>query len=241
MRLKPFLIIAMMVTSMATFAQGRQVTTSAAGARVVAAGTLVVQGQGEVQMAPDKATVHAGVTTQGQTAEAAVQQNSAAMTRVIAAIESAGIPSEDIQTSNFNVYPQYRYNNGESTLIGYSASNNVRVITRDLESVGSLLDIITSAGATNLNGIYFEIENDTLAKEQALAAAVTNAFSKATVLANAAGVTLGAPIGIDSTNGAAQVYYEVNRGAELASNDSVPVSVGQNTISATVTIVYEIQ
>jgi uncharacterized protein YggE len=242
MRIKTILILALISLSLQSFAQSRELSTNAANARAVASGTLIVQGTGDVQTAPDKATVHAGITTEAPTAAEAVNINNVAMANLIAAIENAGIPSEDIQTSNFNVYPRYSYSNGTSRLIGYHASNNVRVISRDIASVGALLDVMSEAGATNINGVYFEVENNAQAKEQALTAAVADAFNKASILAAAAGVTLGSPIAIDSTNGAAQVYVPYNRGgAELASDNSVPINPGQNTVGTTVTIVYEIQ
>lgn len=240
--LKPIVITSLFVIAMATFGQSRQVTSGSSSARAIASGTLVVQGQGEVKLAPDKATVNAGVTTEAATATEAVDANNAIMIRLIAAIEAAGIASNDIQTANFNVYPRYNYSNGQSRLIGYMASNNVSVVSRDIASVGSLLDTMSGAGATQINGIYFDVEDDDAAQDQALAAAVSDAFNKANVLANAAGVTLGAPIAIDSTNGAAQVYVPLNRGAsELANSDAVPISPGENTVATMVTIVYEIQ
>lgn len=242
MRLRSLAIVALLICSLATFGQSRQVTTSGSSARAIASGTLVVQGRGEVKAAPDMATVQAGVTSQAETATASVEANNAVMLRLIMAIEAAGIPSNDIQTSNFSVYPRYRYSNGDSTLIGYTASNNVRVITRDIDGLGSLLDTISNAGATNINGIYFDVENDTAAREQALADAVADAFRKASVLATAAGVSLGSPLAIDSTNGAAQVYVPLGRDVELANSaDSVPISPGENTLATSVTIVYEIQ
>jgi uncharacterized protein len=68
---------------------------------------LTVSADGRSERAPDLALFNAGVTTQGKTAAEALSANSAAMTRVMAAVKRAGVADRDIQTSNLSVNPVY--------------------------------------------------------------------------------------------------------------------------------------
>ncbi|HRA65007.1 MAG TPA: SIMPL domain-containing protein, partial [Caldilinea sp.] len=100
---------------------------------------LTVSADGKSERAPDLALFNAGVTTQGKTAAEALGANSAAMTRVIAALKRAGIADRDIQTSNLNINPVYaeprRLPDGSTeqrapTIVGYQVNNSVSVRQR---------------------------------------------------------------------------------------------------------------
>src|SRR5690349_15475319 len=75
--------------------------------------TITVTGSGEVKAKPDLAMISTGVETNAATASEALSKNSAAMTRIFAALKKAGIADEDMQTSNFSVSPQYNTNDRE--------------------------------------------------------------------------------------------------------------------------------
>lgn len=73
------------------------------------AGTITIEGRGEVAAAPDMAMINSGVTSQGATAREALDANTAAMAELIATLKQAGIEARDIQTSGFSVNPNYVY------------------------------------------------------------------------------------------------------------------------------------
>ncbi len=92
--------------------------------------SITVTGQGEVSAKPDKAELSVGVQTTGKTAKEALDLNNGAMMGLFESMDAAGIPEEDIQTSNFNVSPRYaRYNDRETPpdIVGYNVSNTVRI------------------------------------------------------------------------------------------------------------------
>lgn len=122
-----------------------------------------------VRSAPDVAQVGAGVMTRADTAREALTLNSQAMDRIIARMRELGIARDDIQTSNFNVSPQYDYNQatGEQVFRGYNVNNQVQVKLRDLPRAGEILDALVSVGANNVNGPSFMLEDDVAAKEEA--------------------------------------------------------------------------
>lgn len=142
-----------------------------------------------VHSAPDVAQIGAGVTTRAPTAQEAVRQNAQAMEQVIAKLRALGIESRDIQTSNFNLSPQYDYNRegGTRTFIGYDVTNQVQVKLRDLERVGEVLDALVSAGANNIYGPNFMLEADDTAKSEARTKAYQSAQARAQEYARIAG------------------------------------------------------
>ena len=129
-----------------------------------------------VRSTPDVAQVGAGVTTRAQTAQESVRQNAEQMDRLIEKLRSLGIARKDIQTSNFNLNAQYQYRNDgqQPTFVGYDVTNQVNVKLRDLKRAGEVLDALVGAGANNIYGPNFMLENDMEAK----AVARKNAFQR---------------------------------------------------------------
>ena len=129
------------------------------------AGTISIEGRGEVAAAPDMAMVNSGVTTQGATAREALDANTAAMADLIAALKGSGIADRDIQTSGFSVNPNYVYSderdaNGYTMppkINGYQVSNTVTIKVRDLDQLGAILDQSVTVGANTVNGVSFSV------------------------------------------------------------------------------------
>ena len=157
------------------------VPASAAEIQIASQGPVVELSVNEVvRSAPDVAQVGAGVTTRAATAREALTQNSQAMDRIVARLRQLGIAGEDIQTSNFNLSPQYDYNqqSGEQVFRGYNVSNQVQVKLRDLPRAGEILDALVNAGANTIYGPNFMIEDDEAAKAEARAQAFARASAR---------------------------------------------------------------
>jgi uncharacterized protein YggE len=177
--------------------------TAAPDARF-AATTLDVSAYGEVSVAPDMATIRLGVTTQGASAGKAMGDNAAAMNRVVAALRAGGIEARDIQTSNLSLQPQYAYEQGQAPrLTGYEASNQVAVTVRDLTRLGSAVDAVVNAGATNVGSIEFGLMSNTPAENAARLAAVKALDDKAAVLADASGYRIRRLVNLTESGGEA--------------------------------------
>src|SRR5580698_8192930 len=98
-----------------------------------AATTLDLTGHGEARQPPDLATIDLGVTTDAATAQAAMAQNTAAMTNVIAAVRARVIDPREIVTSTLGLAPQYAYAQGQAArLTGYQATDRITVTLTDL-------------------------------------------------------------------------------------------------------------
>lgn len=133
-----------------------------------------------VSVAPDIATIGAGVTTEAPTATEALRQNSAEMTRVVARLKALGIADKDIQTTGINLNARYDYDQASQRTVfrGYQASNRVSVILRKIDRAGEVLDALVAAGANDLSGPSFSIENDEAAKDAARKRAIERAQAR---------------------------------------------------------------
>jgi uncharacterized protein YggE len=150
--------------------------------------TLNLSAYGETRIAPDMATISLGVVTDGKTAAEAMQANAVRMSAVVASLKKSGIAEKDIQTSNLNLNPQYRYEeNKPPILIGYQATNTVTVTVRDLKRLGAAVDATVSAGANQVHGISFGLTDRTAAENAAREAAVKALMAKADLYARATG------------------------------------------------------
>ncbi|MCP1468830.1 hypothetical protein J3E64_000497 [Sphingobium sp. OAS761] len=200
-----------------------------------------------VEGTPDIAVVGTGVQTRAQTAQAAMQDNAAKTEKLIAALGRAGIAKKDIQTSGINLNAQYDYNNrdGEPAgprFIGYEASNQLSVKLRDIKKVGASLDAMVAAGATNINGPSFSIDDPSTLIVQARSQALRSAKAQAEFYAQAAGYRSVRLVSIsESSNGSmppppAPPMMSTRFKADAA--PITPVEPGQVSMSATLTVQY---
>lgn len=201
---------------------------------------LSVTGEGQVQAAPDMATVTLGVTNDADSAKAALDANNQAVSAVFAELKAAGIDARDIQTSGLSLGPRYEYpaSGGNPTTNGFTATNMVTVQVRALDKVGTVLDAVVQQGANTLNGISFGLQDPVPATDEARKAAVADARRKAELYAAAAGVKLGSIRSISENGGSAPVPMAA---AAFEKAGSVPVAAGQMAVSASVSIIYDLK
>ena len=198
---------------------------------------IMAQGHGEVKIKPDIAQVTISVTTESKDQAEAVSQNAARTTTTLAALRNAGIAEKDIQTQSYTLEPQYDYRTSPAVLTGYQVTNSVQATVRDLTKVGLVIDKTTTAGASQISGISFDLADRGKAQAQALAIAVVTARLKAAVMAQAAGVDLGRLLTI--TEGSAPVIQPVFAMRAMAkAAPETPIADQQITVTADATLVY---
>ena len=202
-----------------------------------AAHTITVTGTASVTRVPDVARVGVGVGVTKTTVKAARDSAGQSMSRIIATLKAMGIDEKDIKTSSIDLSPQY--NSNGTKIVGYRMSEQLQITVRDLDKAGDVVDTATAKGATEVNGLNFDVDDPSSAIDEARAAAIGQARTSAQKMASAAGVSLGAVVSISesavSTPG--PMYY----GA--ATRDAAaltPVERGTQDVQATVTVVYEI-
>lgn len=206
---------------------------AAGGAEQDARAGITVSGVGTVKSVPDEGELSLGVETEGATAKGALAENSARMERLLAALRSAGVNSEDIRTQEVSLYPRYEEE-------GFTARNSVLVKIRDLARAGAILDLAARSGANQTSGPTMSTSNREELEAKALAAAVRNARTKAEALAKAAGVGVGEVMAIvEGSAGGPEPYWAARTVAEA--DKAVPIEPGTEDVQATVTITFSIE
>lgn len=207
--------------------------------------TINVSGTGRVKAEPDVADIQIGVSKQGEDAQAAAEQTAEAMDAVVKSLIDSGIAEADIQTTNLNLNPVYNYNTDPAKIVGWQANNTVRVTVRDITAVGDVIDAATVAGANQISGISFRVDDPSAAEALARSAAVADARAKADQLAADAGVNIIGVITISESGGQQpQPLYFAREEASFAAADggfSTPVLAGEVELSVFVNIQYEIE
>jgi hypothetical protein len=214
-----------------------------------------VNGQSSISVSPDMVILNVGVQTTAKTVAEANRDAAEAMDAIIAALKARGLTDKDIQTTSYNVWPQYDYQDvvengirtGRQILTGYQVSNNATIKVRDLDNVGAIIDEVSVAGgdATRINGISFTVEDPKPLMNDLREAAVKDAMAKAQQFADLTGVGLGRLVFITELGGSSPVVIQSDAGyrmeaAMAAPMPSTPVSGGEMDFNMTIQAVFEI-
>jgi uncharacterized protein YggE len=229
-----------------TLAAGVFATSQAAAAEVSIAtqGPVVELTINEtVEARPDVAELGAGVTTEAPSAVGAMQANAEAMNAVIERIKALGIAERDIQTTGVNLAPQYDYDEASRRQVfrGYQVSNRVQVTLREIDRVGPVLDALVQAGATDLSGPNWSVDDPAPARAQARERAMQTARERALEYARHAGFSdvrllqVSEAVPFDSPQPFGRLMAR-----DVAEAASTPVEPGRVETGVTVTVTYEL-
>lgn len=205
---------------------------------------LTVSAEGKVEGRPDMATINLGVTTEGQSAAAALAENARRMTALTAALRRTGVAERDIQTSNVSVNPQQQYRENEPPLItGYQANNTVTAKVRNIENTGRVIDAAVGAGGNNVNGVYFSYQDPDAQMDRARRAAIENARHRADLYADALGMRVVRVVAVSESGGMQPPWPMPMMARMEAAQDAVatPVSPGQIETSINVNVTFELR
>jgi hypothetical protein len=222
---------------------GTAATAQPMPAPAVMAPLVTISATGTIESAPDMATIGTGVQTQAATAAEATAANAARMERLLAALARAGVARKDIQTSSISLSPQYDYdtarNGGQPRFIGYQASNQLSVAVRTIGKTGALIDALVAAGATNINGPSFGLQDDAPVLDQARAQALLRARERALFYARQSGYANVRLVSIsEGDEGPARPMPMM---AMKAMDRETPVEAGQIDTSVSLTVRYALE
>jgi uncharacterized protein YggE len=148
--------------------------------------TISVSGSATVSSNADMLIIVLGVESEAKTANESLSQNSNSLNSVISSLTNSVISKDDIQTSNFSIYPLYdsiKDSNGnwQQILNGYRVSNILSIQTEKIDSAGDIIDVAVSSGANRVDSIFFNLSNDKLQKisDDLIADAINDATQKA--------------------------------------------------------------
>ena len=202
----------------------------------------MTSGEGVVKLAPDRAWVSIGAESHARTAQEAQRANTDAMTAVIERIKAAGVAADAIQTSGYNLQPEFDYANGKQTLRGYVARNQVQVRVDALAKTGDIMTAVVANGATTVSGVRFDLKDRAGAERQALGLAVRDARRRADALAAGASVAIERVIRIDEQRDM-EVPRPMAMGVAMmkAEGAPVPLEAGEIEVRARVTMTVAIK
>ncbi|MEA2490053.1 MAG: uncharacterized protein QOH21_1845, partial [Acidobacteriota bacterium] len=207
--------------------------------------TISVSGNGKTTLTPDRFSFSVGVQTVGKTVDEAVNENNRRVNSVLTALKAAGAEASNIQTSNFNVWPQQDYQEGRlPRILGYQVSNNITVRSSKIGDAGRLLGVAITAGVNTSTGLNFEVADPARGRDLGLRAAFDEARAKAAILAQAAGRTLGRALTIsEGVQAQPPIYQPMQRTMAMESKavSDVPVEAGTQEVSYTVSVVFELK
>jgi uncharacterized protein len=228
---------------------------------------ISVSGTGEVFAIPDTGSFSFSVTEEAKTVTEAQDKASKKVNNIIAALKEMGVDEKDIKTVNYSSYPKYEYSNsvcppvqpyssdrpattvycppGKQVLTGYQVDQSIAVKVRDTEEAGAILTKVGSFSPGNISGLDFVIDDPDTIQAQARDKAIADAKAKAKTLAKSLGVRLVKITSFQENGGGYPAPYygydAVGKGGVTLQAANPETPVGQNKISSTVVIVYEIR
>jgi uncharacterized protein YggE len=191
-------------------------------------------GTASVFAAPDQAIVDVTVSTRAATAQAAGSQNATQTAAVLSALTQLLGSAANIKTTNYSITPIYStpVNGGTPSLTGFNASNTVEVTLSSVNTIGSVIDTATQAGATSIGGVRFSLKDPEPSRRQALQQAATVAKSHADAMASALGGTTGTIVLLQEGSSVQPVVGVM----ATAPATTTPIESGLIEIDATVTL-----
>jgi len=200
--------------------------------------SVTAYGSATIGFNPNQAQFSVGVVTQATTAQDAAAQNATISTTVQNALKAALGNQGTVQTISYSVTPRFN-NSNPPTIVGYTASNTVEVTSYNLNIIGSLIDTATKAGANNIGGVSFGLQNPDPFIQQALTAATKQAQAYAGAIAAGTGGHLGAVI--SAQQGYSFAPTGVVTGAPSGTTSTVPTPIQAGSVNVTATVTLTVQ
>ena len=238
MKLKLFRTIASFITVSAV-AGIVALAIPANGADTTNTRYITVTGVGTISVVPDAVRFNATVSSLASTNAAALSSASKSAAAVRAALKDKGIALKDIRSANISVYPEYNWTQESGTKItGYRASQSFDVLVRKAADAGTIIEAVVTAGGDNvqLGGVIPTTLNPAIATEEARAAAVANAKSKASSYAKLLGTSIGKVLFLEEQSSPIYSSPFPMAKAGAAADQAVEIDLGEQDVTLTITV-----
>jgi uncharacterized protein YggE len=204
--------------------------------------SITVNGEATISAEPDQAQIDIGVVTQARSAPEASKDNAERLSRVLAEVKKLLGKGDEVKTSGYSLTPNYRYpQGGKPEIVGYTASNTVRIKTNTLDLVGKLIDTSMQAGANNVNRLVFTLKDEQGAQLEALRQASAKAKVKAEAVAASLGLKVVKIASITEGERTIQPIFRQAMSARAeAAQAPTPVEPGTVEVRSTVSLTAEV-
>ena len=208
--------------------------------------TINVAGNAEIAVEPDEAEVWAGISIVKDTAEEAQNEANKVINAIIDGLRYKWISEDNIETERLNLREERKWTRDEgSKVIGWRASQILKVKTTDLTKVGEIVDVCVTNGANQINNIQFSLseEKQQEYKKKAIAEATQNAKEKAEIIADSLGVKLGKIKTVSEANYYARPYmYAMEKVAGGEAVEEAAVVMPKDVaVTANINLVYHVR
>ena len=173
--------------------------------------TISTTGSAEKEIPSDESRISLAVENTNANANTARKNNADKMNTMIDVLRQAGLTDENITTSNFQITPNYDYENSNyDRIISYTALNKVELKTSASANISKFIDLAVNNGANRVENIDFVISKKTLDENsiELLKEAFRDAKQKADVLASEGNFTVAGVKKIDA--GTSRWIYPTN-------------------------------
>ena len=244
------IFLAVLIISTAVGIQNKVKEGRYIGQEIETKNTIIISDTGEIYAKPDLALISFTTRTEAKTVASAMSENTERMNAVIDFVKGEGVESKDLKTTNFSIYPRYEWHDEcglppcpqeKRILVGYEVTQSLQVKIRDLESVGDIIEGAASEGANQIGALQFTIDNQDELKSQARKLAIDKAKAKAKELASQLGVRLVRITNFSESSVFPRYYDLMYMEKEVGGGAGAPqIETGENKITVTITITYEI-
>jgi len=205
--------------------------------------TITVTGTGTAEAPPDLLTISVGVECRRDSVGTAYADAGKASGAVSGSLRRHGVADADIRTSGLNVRPEVVWRDGGGQQVtGYVASSVLTVRLRQVSTASRVIAAAVDAGGDDvrLNGLELGFSDESAIASVAREAAWQDAAARAEQFASLASARLGAVISI-AEHPDAPGPIPVARIQRAAATEAISVEAGHASISASVTVVWELQ
>jgi uncharacterized protein len=206
--------------------------------------TIVVSAEGKVVAKPDIAVTTMGMIAEADTVGDAQEKNTAVMNSLNAKLKKLGIAEEDLQTANYNIYPQYNYTPDEGRILtGYQVSQNLKIKIRNLEIANKVLALAGEVGVNSVSGLDFIIDDKEVYKNQARQDAIEKIIEKTSVLSQTLGVQIISVASYNEYESGSKDFEPYRSYAEFGGLGGVApvIESGSTDVNMNVSVTFEIR
>jgi len=200
-------------------------------------GRLSVEGVATRNVVPDQATIDFGVRQEAASAQAAFDSAQFVLSTVVTALKANDVPEEAMRTTGLTLRPVYRYDENEPKLVGYVAEGSIRVETKDLRSLATLIDAAVAAGANRIESLRYGFSGEEALREELLTEAASRARAKAERIAAALGQVVKSVARVQESTIRPMTVQRASVAFEAA-DDSAAVLPGTMTIEARIDVEF---
>lgn len=202
----------------------------------------------EKEFSPNEVEIRLSIITLNENTIESQQENAKITQAVKDAIKSAGVRTNQIETTDYRINQQYEWDGvlRKNVLRGYQTTNTIKITLSDLTKTGSVIDAAINAGANRVTGIQFGLSDELKrqAQNEVLKEAGKLAKIKAQNIASGLGISVGKVYSVSENYNYYAPFYR-NFDMYTTAMDSVesyetPISPSNIKINATLNVQFEI-